>query len=624
LALEVKHRLCRWALAAGVEARTEAWTPTEKRYSDDAVTLPGSAWMTTLDIGCGGAGRVGAGRVPARHRGGPAVRLSARFPARGDGIIGSRRVLVPEKGCVVQEPSGDVPLDDSAGAEAAGEEDAAPYVHSPALAETAVRLVDQAYGAARRWWGDVTGQLRSAAGDLGLEPQTPLVRELIFAAGYVLRLAPGGQAGCELRPRADEEHHVWPPRISDVGADTVSLWRDIADRARHPAARARFNDLLFVRREGPGRQRAVTAAAAYLEGAESRQDTDLDVTMFLVRAWEVARRVGDWALAARVCEKLAERAGAELSGKTPQAGIALSLLAAAAAKPTRKQEKEAPESAEYREAVARLLEAAFTVFQDDFQVSQVAEIMRGRASNTADLEKINRREVEAHLGQAASSSGLARQSHLHDAARMARNRGFADLAGRATAELQAMTVKDLGLQKFSWSVRLPSDRVERFLDGFTVSADWRDGLKFFLKTGCPTGDVAVLRQEVRDVAKLTPFLSVTGRVLLGGEGLPRIVSFDDDDRAAQMQALHARTRAELQGRVLARGLRRIAERYGVPAELDLAILLSGGGLGDEPLALSLARGFRHYWAGDYEACVHVVVPKAEAAARALLVDAPPR
>ena len=28
--------------------------------------------------------------------------------------------------------------------------------------------------------------------------------------------------------------------------------------------------------------------------------------------------------------------------------------------------------------------------------------------------------------------------------------------------------------------------------------------------------------------------------------------------------------------------------------------------------------FRHYWAGDYEASVHVVVPKIETAARALL------
>jgi hypothetical protein len=400
----------------------------------------------------------------------------------------------------------------------------------------------------------------------------------------------------------------------------VSLWRDIADRARHPAARARFNDLLFLRREGPGRQRAAAAAAAYLEGAESRQDTDLDATMFLVRAWELARRVGDWALAADVCEKLIRRADAELSGMSPHAGIALPMLAAAAAKPTRKQAREAPEPAQYQESVSRLLETAFTVFHLGFQVSYVAEMMRGRAGDAADLERINRREVEAYLAQAAATTGLARQSHLQDAARIARDRGFPDLVRQAAAELQAIPKKDLGLQKFSWSVRLPPGPGERFLNGFVAGTDWRDGLRFFLKTGCPTGDIAELRHEARDAARLTPFLSMTGRTLLSGEGLPRIASSADDDRTAQTLAFHPRIRAELQGRLLAEGLRRMAGRYGVPAELDLAILLSSGGLEDEPLALSLARSFRHYWAGDYEACVHVVVPKAEAAARALLIE----
>lgn len=514
----------------------------------------------------------------------------------------------------------DVPLEGGSGEEVADEEAATPYLHESAVVETAVRLVDQAYGAAPRWWGDVTKEVRSTAEDLGLKPEMPLVRELIFAAAYVLRLAPGGQAGCELRPSVDEEHYAWPPRVADVNVDTVCLWRDIADRARHPAARARFNDLLFVRRDGPGRQRAVSAVDAYLEGAESRLDTDLDVTMFLVRAWELARRVGDWELAARVCERLVTRAETELSGRTPRAGIALSMLAAVAAKPTRKQEREAPESSEYRETVGRLLEAAFIAFQDGFQVSYVVEIMRERARDTADLEKINRREVEAYFSQAASSVGLARQSHMHEAARMARNRGFTDLARKAAAELQAIPAKDLGLQKFSWSVRLLPDQVERFLGGFTVSPDWCGGLRYFLNTGCPTGDLAALKRGVRDVAKLTPFLSATGRVLLTDEGLPRLISSEDGDRTAQMQATNARNLAELQGRLLAQGLKRMADRYGVPAEAELAILLSGGGQGDEPLALSLARGFRHYWAGDYEACVHVVVPKAEAAARALLVE----
>ncbi len=60
---------------------------------------------------------------------------------------------------------------------------------------------------------------------------------------------------------------------------------------------------------------------------------------------------------------------------------------------------------------------------------------------------------------------------------------------------------------------------------------------------------------------------------------------------------------------------------------ELRIVISGrcwvrtnGGQSNQLLALSLARGFRHFWSGDYQACVHVVAPKVEAAARVLLLE----
>ena len=40
---EVKHRLCRWARAAGADARVEAWTADGRRRSDVAVAFPGGA-----------------------------------------------------------------------------------------------------------------------------------------------------------------------------------------------------------------------------------------------------------------------------------------------------------------------------------------------------------------------------------------------------------------------------------------------------------------------------------------------------------------------------------------------------------------------------------------------------
>jgi len=492
-----------------------------------------------------------------------------------------------------------------------------PYSHDQADAEVAARLVDVAYAAAARRW-DVPDHLRAQAARLNPVPETPLVRELLLAACYDLRLDHGGKAGCNLRPRTDTEDSSWPPRIAEVLPDVVALWRDVADRANHPAARARFNDLLFERRDGVGRDRAVAAATAYLSAARSRPRADLDVAAFLVRAWDLVRRVDAWALSADCCSELIKRVDAEMSSPPAAPGIILPMLAAVAAKPARSQVKQAPETVPDPAVVGQLLDTAFATFKDGYLASQIASLMRARTDDPVEIAEIDRREVTAYLDEADASSGMAKQSHLQAAISISRARGLTGLARQATVRLQAIPVKDLGLKRSSSSFRVPRDQIERFLDGFTASTDWRDGLGFFLQTDCPLGDLARLRQEERDIAKVTVFSSLISRTILGADGLPRWTAASDDDRQAERLATCARIRAETQGRILAEGLQRMPDRYGTPAESELSAFLSRNGQMDQPLALSLARGFRHYWAGDYEASVHIVVPKIETAARALL------
>jgi hypothetical protein len=189
-----------------------------------------------------------------------------------------------------------------------------------------------------------------------------------------------------------------------------------------------------------------------------------------------------------------------------------------------------------------------------------------------------------------------------------------------TAELQAIPVKDLGLRRHSTSVRVPADQVERFLHGFTASPEWRDGLRFFLSTDCPVGDLAQLRQQAHDLARVAPLVSVIPLGLLGDDGLPRWTAQSPEEQEAGRMATCARVRAELQGQHLAQGLHRLAERYGTPDQASLTALLSENGQSDSVLAASLARAFLHFWRGDYEACAHVAVPKIEAAARVLLQE----
>src|SRR5207302_8331822 len=102
------------------------------------------------------------------------------------------------------------------------------------------------------------------------------------------------KAGCSLAPSTDSPTGTcWPPRISDVTDETVALWRSMAALLTHDAAKARFNDLLFERGDGRNkRDHALAAASAYLAHASSQLELNLDVTGELVRAWDLARRVG--------------------------------------------------------------------------------------------------------------------------------------------------------------------------------------------------------------------------------------------------------------------------------------------------------------------------------------------
>jgi hypothetical protein len=511
------------------------------------------------------------------------------------------------------EHVGDESPDDQTQAEGRGPDEA--YRHDPAVAVMAARLADSAFEAAARSW-DVNECMRALAAQEGLDPDGPLGRELFQVASYRLRLDHGGKAGCALRSSLDTEHYAWPPRISEVESDVIALWRDVAGLVENLAAIARFHDLLFERRDGRRDEHATAAVQGYLAVARSRSRADLDVAAFLVRAWDLARSVGLWSLLADVQSELQRQArDAMSSGGAALPGVVLPMIAALAAPVPRRQP---PASVPAPAAVDLLLETAFTTFRAGFLASQVAAMMRARASDPVAIEQINRQEVAAHRAEAAASAGLARQAHLADAIEIARARGLTDLVREVTAELQAIPFRDLGLRRHSTSVRVPADQVERFLHDFTASPEWRDGLRFFLSTDCPTGDLAQLRQQAHDLARIAPLVSVIPLGLLGDDGLPRWTAQSPEEQEAGRMATCARIRAELQGRHLAQGLHRLAERYGVPDEPSLMAFLSENGQSDSVLAASLARAFLHFWRGDYEACAHVAVPKIEAAARMLL------
>lgn len=245
--------------------------------------------------------------------------------------------------------------------------------------------------------------------------------------------------------------------------------------------------------------------------------------------------------------------------------------------------------------------------------------MRQRNLDGEAIDSINRTEVRSRLDLADSAPSAAVRMHfLHAAAVLARDLGLDDMRAEAVRLLQQIKREDLDLMRIAVAGRIPRDTVELYLEQYTISPDWRDGVLAFLHSDPPTGDLERLRTMAADLTKVSVLRRLFPVVVLGPDGLPVVEAASEAEKDDHDLAGVARQHANSFGRLLADGLCRVGDRYGAPDRADLTLLLANNGRGDPVLSDRLAAAFELYWAGDYSSSVHVAAPLAEAAARALL------
>lgn len=521
----------------------------------------------------------------------------AEFPGSGGGDADADPI-----------PAGD---DDPA---AGDRPDSEPYRFQPGDGHVAAGLIDAAAVALTRLTDGWAGVKRAAV-DAGMPDDDALVEEAALIMGYHLRMALGSEEpACRLAPMTPAGEHSWPRPVDSVSADVAQLWASAAESVTHPGAVARLEDLLFERKDGNRGDRARAAITAYLDFAASAP-SELEKTAVLLRAWDLALRVRAVDLHGRCRQQMADRARALMGTGHPLPGLLLPLLKALARGPVAARGVSVVTDTIDIES---LLQEAIGLYQDGYQVSHVAEIIRGRRPDAETVDAVNRKEVKAYLAQSESGPQLLRQTRLVEAIDIARRRGLHDMADEATAALQRIDPGSLGMQRFSSSVQVPRGPVEEWLLGFVRSSDWRDGIRYLLATDPPTGLLSTLRDIEKSLRSASVFARLMGVQLLSCDGLPSFSPTSDEEREAYEVANVARTQAENQGRLIAIGLRRFAERYGIPSEEQLTEILSSDGHADTDLASSLARAFRHWWAEDYEAAAAIAYPLVEAAVRSLL------
>lgn len=253
--------------------------------------------------------------------------------------------------------------------------------------------------------------------------------------------------------------------------------------------------------------------------------------------------------------------------------------------------------------------------------AEVAELRLSLVTQGPDAgaERVQiRRDQLTALRLATTSKDMhpaVRQHHLATAAEFATQHNFKSELKQLRAELEAIDIEDLGLVRFSHSASIPPHIPEIEIHPFMRGHLWQDALDYFLHTGPPTGDVDRLRADASTDRGL---LSIFPTQILGHHGLPRVTLSSENEEITHQMTQHFKVVTEVVGSCHAEGLRRFADRYGVPTQEELRTYFVERYGCDPGGAHILATAYRQFWNGELVEAVHLVIPAAETAARRLL------
>lgn len=209
------------------------------------------------------------------------------------------------------------------------------------------------------------------------------------------------------------------------------------------------------------------------------------------------------------------------------------------------------------------------------------------------------------------------RTHLNDAASKARRFRLPHLEAIAVSRLQA--APPVKWKSIVTEHKIPNILFREFLRPYRRVETWEGGLAVWFNSECPSGDRKGNEAAARSVLSRSPISRLATTILFGSGDFPKRVLAGDDD-IFQHEVVRQETMGfRLNGIMLANALDLLKKRFGVPSCADIEAFLAGAG-GHPALSRALAKALQFYWVGEFEAVVHLSVPKVEAAARALLLE----
>ncbi|WP_166659131.1 DUF4209 domain-containing protein [Labedaea rhizosphaerae] len=470
---------------------------------------------------------------------------------------------------------------------------------SPERITALAAMTDEAAAGATAGWHEISGALQADREAADVDA---------IATAFDYRMSEAGEDAESVFASAwTIGGKTYPAPPSALPTSVADLWEKVSERASSSPVRARLHDLLFTLRRQPRHIHAEPACVAYQE--LSKQDwIPLYRALALVRTLDIARQMGRDDLAQSAVEQMITDAREYIKDAEWHPGVSMRLVDRLVA------EKKPPDEVDDLLAAARARYAA-----DPHIEVEVATLQRRRAKgDTAELERIDREIAAIWLAAAENSSGIQKVGHLTPAIEYARNHGHNDMADQATRTLQSIESDELEMQSFRSTIDVPREKIDQWIDRF-ADHDWRTGLLHFSRGDGghpPSGHIDNNRAQVDVLRQEAPLLSMTTRVMLGGDGLPRWQPQNDDDRELQQLAFVESFTMRVCAPLFDQALLAIGARHN-PSREELEGLFAERPAVTPDIARVLADSLLRFWSGDHEACAYLLAPKIETMLRNL-------
>jgi hypothetical protein len=370
-----------------------------------------------------------------------------------------------------------------------------------------------------------------------------------------------------------------------------------------------MGDLCWVRRVQPRPDAtARTSIRAYLLLAKSSREGHEALWQVddAGRALDLAREIRDPRLASEAEQVLLDLADKELGQDEPAPGVLLRAL----------EPLGTTRSSENYERFDELLTRSARVFEaDPWSFEAIAEIM----ANVIAPESRSQLHVavvqcwERAADEAGAANGFAHRQHALELAKVF---GLGEEAHRLRVQLQEQDLDSMGFASVRHEGRLQG--VDELISS-VVSSSFVDSFLQLASCGPPSGDPQANVAAVEEFRRLAPLQAAIPRTLLSAVGnatvwhAPPGTPARDRYDLAKTEQFRIRYNALLFVQVF----REARRRFGDPSEAQLQAALTTAFI-DGVTAERLAHGITLVMTGDFDAGVHVLLPRIEAVIRQLV------